>query len=97
MEDVVFERPEEDIENTWKVRGPHIEIEEVKEDEEQSIGIIEVDESQRGAKSEMHRSDIDDLQKEAWLQTSQRVGTPQDTSPRQLRPEWAREVEIDLD
>ena len=49
VQDVVFERPEEDMENTWKVRGPKIEIEEVKEDEEQSIGTIEVEESQRGA------------------------------------------------
>ena len=43
VQDVVFERPEEDMENTWKVRGPKIEIEEVKEEEEQSIGTIEVD------------------------------------------------------
>lgn len=61
VQDVVFERPEEDMENTWKVRGPKIEIEEVKEDEEQSIGTIELEESQRGAKSEMHRSEVDDL------------------------------------
>jgi hypothetical protein len=32
VQDVVFERPEEDMEYTWKVRGPKIEIEEVKED-----------------------------------------------------------------
>lgn len=43
VQDVVFERPEEDMENTWKVLGPQIEIEEVKEEEEQSIGTIEVD------------------------------------------------------
>jgi len=50
LQDVVFERPEEDMENTWKLnRKPQIEIEEVKE--EKSIGTIEISESERSAVS----------------------------------------------
>ena len=50
---MVFERPEEDMDNTWKLyRKPQIEIEEVKEEEEEkSIGTIEIPESERSAVS----------------------------------------------